>query len=106
MSGRSRQALILARGSNPSLRKHRPLLARIEQTLPQRTQLQIWNDLEIFDRDNCIYEIDAVALGHYGLYVLEVTQRAEHAFSDVRKKVHLLEEFFAQELGPGRISGE
>ncbi|HEX4421978.1 MAG TPA: hypothetical protein VH165_28895, partial [Kofleriaceae bacterium] len=89
MGERRRHALILARGSNPSLRKYRPLLAKIEQTLPRGAQLQIWNDLEIFDRDNLIYEIDAVALGHYGLYMLEVAPRAAHALSDVRKKAYL-----------------
>lgn len=105
-----RKALILARGSNPALRREWRALERFEQALPQGTQLQIWSELEIFDSSGTAHEIDAVALGHYGLYVLEVKHFAGSVAGDVlslaRAKSRLLEEFFAQELGRKRLSVE
>ena len=103
MASRPRRALILARGSNPALRKQRQVLERIERALPRDTQLQIWSDLEIFDSSGSVHEIDAIALGHYGLYLIQVRRLSGPIAGDdlplVREKTHRLEAFLTQELG-------
>ena len=123
-----RKALILARGSRVAPPKERRALERIAQTLPDRTHLQIWSQLEIFDSSGTAHGIDAVALGHYDLYVVEVkdlsgrivgdertwsvetvdrAQRiVENPLPPVRANARRLEQFLVQELGRGGISVE
>jgi len=123
MADRPRKALILARGRRRLSRAQRQVLERVEQALPEGTGLQFWTELEIFDLDGTVHELDAVALGHYGLYVLEVKDIAGHLLEDEQRwmvraadgllrgvdnplpilhaKARLVERFFEQELGIG-----
>jgi hypothetical protein len=120
MADRPRKALILARGGRRLSRAQRQALERIEQALPEGAHLRIWSEIEIFDLDGTVRELDAVALGHYGLYVLEVkdisgrvegderarsieVMRRQHVVNAtlllVRENARRLEDFLVQELG-------
>lgn len=85
MADRPRKALILARGGRLSP-PERQILERFEQALPRGAQLQIWSELEIFDSGGAAQQIDVVALGHYGLYAVEVKHLAGGVIGDERAR--------------------
>jgi len=123
-----KKALILARGSHVVPPGERRLLERVAQALPEGPHLKIWSQLEIFDSSGATHEIDAVILGHYGLYVVDVkdlsgrivgdertwsveTVNGPHQVVDnplplVHRNARWLEDFLVQELGRGAISVE
>jgi hypothetical protein len=123
-----KKALILARGSRVVPPGERRLLERVAQALPEGPHLKIWSQLEIFDSSGTAHEIDAVILGHYGLYVVDVKDLSGRIVGDegtwsvettdgtpramdnplplVRRTARWLEDFLVQELGRGAISVE
>lgn len=63
------KAVVLGRGSN-LLQHERAVVERVARDLPEGYRL--WSGLTLFDPLGDIHEIDAVALGHHGVYVLEL----------------------------------
>ncbi|AUX20942.1 uncharacterized protein SOCEGT47_014190 [Sorangium cellulosum] len=61
---------MLARGSSTS-REWR-VLDRLARELPPVSHCRFWAGIELFGPSGGLYEADAIALGHYGVYVIEL----------------------------------